>query len=353
MKDYYQILGVDRNAGEAEIKQAYRKMATKYHPDKNPGNKQAEHKFKDVNEAFGVLGNKKKRQEYDTLGANGAGQGFSADFGSVFEGFGDIFGDIFGSGRPRARQRNSLRYSLTIDFTEACLGAVKNINVPIRETCARCKGSGAKDDKSIRKCSHCGGSGVMRMQRGMFSMQQTCSACGGEGSVVTAICPACGGEKETSTRKEIQVTIPAGINDGDNLRLRIESNDLFVEVQVRPHPFFSRQGQNLLCEIPISMVDAALGRAIELESLQGKLSLRIPPGTQSGKVFRLRGKGIPYINGDGMGDLLCTIQVETPINLSGDQEALLRQLERSLSEDKVSHSPSRSGWKDKVRSFFH
>jgi len=353
MKDYYQILGVNRNADEAEIKQAYRKMAKQYHPDKNPGNKQAEQKFKDVNEAFGVLGNKTKRQEYDTFGTSGAQQGFSGDFSSVFEGFGDIFGDIFGGSRPSGRQREALRYRLTIDFAEACSGIVKNVKVPIRNTCERCKGSGAKDDKSVRECSHCGGSGVLRMQKGMFSMQQTCRACGGRGSVVTAICPTCGGEGETSTPKEIRVTIPAGINDGDNLRLKMETSDLFVEVQVRPHPFFFRDRQNLLCEIPISFVNAALGGTVEFESLQGKLSLRIPPGTQSGKIFRLRGKGVPYMDSNQTGDLLCTIRVETPINLNSDQQALLRKLDKSLNEDKMSHSPSKSNWKDKVRSFFH
>ena len=367
-KDYYEILGVARSADEAEIKHAYRKMAKQYHPDKNPGNKQAEQKFKDVNEAFSILGNKRKREQYDAFGANGpdmGAPGFGADFSNVFDGLNDVFGgafsDLFGERRQRGRQGGDLRYEITIDFAEAYKGITKNIRVPLKETCSRCHGTGAKDDKSIRECDHCKGAGVLRMQRGMFTMQQTCRACGGRGSVVTAICPACGGEGMTSTHKDIKVVIPAGIDDGNNLRLSNQGNavsggpagDLYIQVRVRPHPFFLRRGQDLLCELPISIMDAALGGTVELESLQGKLSLRIPPGTQSDKTLRLRGRGIPHLKGGQTGDLLCAIRVETPVNLNSEQQELLRRLGHSLTADQTNHSPRPSNWKDKVRSFFH
>ena len=367
-KNYYDILGVARSATEAEIKQAYRKMAKQHHPDKNPGNKQAEQKFKDVNEAFSILGNKKKRRQYDTFGANGpdmGGHGFSADFSTVFDGFNDAFGsafsDMFGERKHGRDRGGDLHYEMTIDFAEAYKGTTRRIRVAIKETCSRCHGTGAKDDASIRECTQCNGSGVLRMRRGLFAMQQTCQACGGRGSVVTAICPSCGGEGTRSSHKEIKVVIPAGIDDGDNLRLSNQGNagpenragDLYVQVRVRPHPFFVRHGQDLLCELPIGMVDAALGGTVELESLQGKLSLCIPPGIQSDKTLRLRGKGMPHLRGGQAGDLLCTIRVETPVNLSSEQKELLRRLGRSLVADKTNHSPRPSNWKDKVRSFFH
>lgn len=359
-QDFYDILGVGRDADEAAIKQAYRRLAKQYHPDKNPGDKEAERKFKDVNEAFNVLGNKKKREQYDTYGASMGSSGHGADFRDIFGNFNDIFSDFFGQGR-QGGERRDLRFEISIAFVEAYKGVTKNIRVPIRDVCARCHGTGAKDDQSVRQCDRCGGSGRMHIRQGIFTMQQTCSACGGQGSVITAICPACGGERMTQTHKTIKVHIPAGINDGDNLRLSGQggigldghAGDLFVQVRVNSHPLFTRHGRDLLCELPITVVDAALGGTVELEALEGKLSLRIPSGTQSGKLLRLRGKGMPNPREDVVGDLICRVQVEVPVNLSTEQEDLLQQLRRSFAKDKVNHSPGHSSWKDKVRHFFN
>ena len=364
IKNLYSVLGVSKDADEAAIKQAYRRLATQHHPDKNPNDKEAERKFKDVNEAFSVLGNKKKKHEYDTYGtATGGQQGNGAQFSDIFSDFGDIFGDAFGDvfgNRRQERGGDNLQIEITVDFKESYQGVTKDIRVPVQEICGRCKGSGAKDSQSVRRCDRCEGTGQMRMRQGIFTMQQTCPACGGRGSVVTAICPACGGRRIVETPKNIKVKIPAGINDGNNLRLRDqggaglngEKGDLFVHVRVRPHFLFVRQGNDLVCEIPVPMVDATLGGNIELESMEGKLSLRLPPGTQSGKLFRLKNKGMPDLHSGGKGDLLCRLHVEVPVNLNEEQRLLCEQLQQSFAQDKVNHSPEYLSWRDKVKQFF-
>ncbi len=360
-RDLYEVLGVSRDADEAAIKKAYRRLAMKYHPDRNPGDETAEEKFKEAQLAYDVLSDAGKRQRYDQFGHAGLGQGAGAGAGG-FGGFGDIFGDvfsdIFGGGQRGPARGADLRYDLELDLEEAAKGTDVKIRVPTHVACETCAGSGAAPGSKPVTCSTCAGHGQVRMQQGFFSVQQTCPTCRGEGRVVRDPCRACGGRGVTEKTKTLSVKVPAGVDNGDRIRLAGEGEvagggaqpgDLYVQMHIRPHPLFERDGTNLHTEVPISVVTAALGGELEVPSLGGRLNLSIPAETQSGRVFRLRGKGMPSVRGGGVGDLLCRVSVETPVNLNDDQRELLRKLGDSLGEH---HSPQESSWFDKVKRFF-
>lgn len=376
-KDYYEILGVEKSATADEIKKAYRRLAMKYHPDRNPGDKSAEAKFKEANEANEVLSDPKKRAAYDQFGhagvdpSMGGGQGGFGGF-SGFAGaediFGDIFGNIFGgggrgrgrSGRTRAERGADLAYGIKISLEEAVSGTTTTIKVPHFSACSECKGSGARKGTSPTTCKTCGGSGQVYLQQGFFSLQQPCPECRGRGQVITDPCPKCHGQGRIREEKTLQVKIPAGVDNGDRIRLGGEGDagsngappgDLYVEVAIKPHKIFRRDDLDLHCEVPITFVAAALGDELEIPTIDGKVKLKIPPETQSGKIFKLRGKGVRGIHG-GLGDLLCTVVVETPINLSAEQKELLTKFDESLAKDRKKHSPMAKGWFDSVKDFF-
>ena len=367
-RDYYEVLGVKRDVNEVELKKAYRRLAMKYHPDRNADNPEAEEKFKECKEAYDVLSDPQKRSAYDQFGHAGVdpsqgagGGGFSGDFGDIF---GDVFGDIFGGGRRGGRSRayrgSDLRYNLELSLEEAVFGTEVTIQVPTLVNCESCGGSGAKKGSSPSTCTTCGGVGQVRMQQGFFSVQQTCPNCRGQGKVISDPCGACHGQGRVQKQKSLSVKIPPGVDNGDRVRLSGEgeagenggpSGDLYVQVHVKPHPIFHRDGNDLLCEMPISIGVAALGGELEVPTLDGRVKLKVPPETQSGKLFRLRGKGVKPVRGGPQGDLLCRVQVETPVKLSAKQKELLREFENSIQKhDK--HSPQNTSWMDKVKSFF-
>ena len=370
-RDYYDVLGIQRGADEAEIKKAYRRIAMKYHPDRNPGDKTAEEMFKEANEAYSVLSDPQKKAAYDQFGhAAVDGQGGAGGFGGFGGGasfsdiFGDVFGDIFGGGGARARsgpQRGSdLRYNLEIDLEDAVHGATIKIRVPTLESCEECHGSGARRGSSPVTCTTCGGAGQIRMQQGFFSVQQTCPQCRGKGKMIKDPCGSCHGRERVERQKTLSVKIPPGVDTGDRIRLSGEGEagpeggppgDLYVQVAVRPHAIFERDGKNLFCEVPISFADAALGGELEVPTLDGRVKLKIPEGTQTGKLFRLRGKGVAPVRGGGAGDLLCKVAVETPVNLDKRQRELLEEFRKTLEGDS-SHSPKASGWFDGMKRFF-
>jgi molecular chaperone DnaJ len=371
--DYYQILGVARNAADAEIKQAYRKLANKYHPDKNPDDPTAEHKFKEVKEAYEILSNKEKRQIYDQYGKEAAqGQGMGGGqhgfhgAGGFSDAFEDIFSDIFGGGRRGGGQRQSqrrgsdLRYNLEISLEDAVRGAAINIDVPTFVACEKCDGSGAKPGSSKTSCQTCAGHGQVRMQQGFFSIQQTCPTCHGEGSVIKDPCSACRGQGRVQKEKTLKVTIPEGVDTGDRVRLSGEgeaglhgapAGDLFVEVHLKKHPIFEREQENLFCEVPIDLAKAALGGEIEVPTLEGRVNLKIPSETQTGKVFRLRGKGVKPVRAHHKGDLLCRVVVETPVNLTREQKDMLKAFQETLNNN-GKHRPKESQWFNTVKKFF-
>jgi molecular chaperone DnaJ len=361
-RDYYEVLEIHRNASETEIKKAFRKLAIQHHPDKNPEDHSAEERFKEVTEAYEVLSDPQKRAQYDQFGHAGlGGGGFSSGgfgagspFGDIFS---DIFGDIFGGGRQRGRGRrgDDLQYNMEITFEEAAFGVENKIDIPYAKRCDGCGGSGAKPGTEPKTCPTCRGAGQVRFQQGLFSMSRTCSHCNGEGRVVDNPCPACRGAGSVRDRKTLSVKIPPGVETGNRLKLVGEggqgtkggpNGDLYVLLSVRDHPIFTRDGNDVVCEIPISFTQAALGCEIEVPSLDGRLSLKIPEGTQSAKTFRMRGKGIPSLQGYGRGDQLVVIRVETPVNLTRKQKDLLEEFARIGGE---ACQPMRKKFFDKVK----
>ncbi|WGS87087.1 molecular chaperone DnaJ [Methylomonas sp. UP202] len=371
-EDFYKLLEVDRNASEAEIKKSYRKMAMKYHPDRNKDNPEdAEKKFKQIKEAYEILSDSKKRAAYDQFGhagvdpSMGGGRGGFSGAESFSDIFGDVFGDIFGGGGGRQRssvQRGAdLRYNLELTLEEAVGGTEATVKVPVLVACGECNGSGAKKGSSPVTCSTCHGHGQVRMQQGFFSVQQTCPTCHGTGKQIKDPCPKCYGQGRIQETKTLSVKVPAGVDTGDRIRLAGEgeaginggpSGDLYVQVQVKEHPIFTRDGANLYCEVPISFPTACLGGELEVPTLDGKVMLKIPPETQTGKMFRLRGKGVKPVRGGAIGDLLCRVQIETPVRLTKDQQTLIEQLQVSLSGGGKQHSPQEHSWMDGVKSFF-
>ena len=364
-KDYYEILGVSRNAGADKIKKAYRKLALKYHPDRNPGDKEAEENFKEAAEAYEVLRDDQKRRIYDQFGHEGLeGSGFRgfSGFEDIFSSFGDIFGDIFGGGGGRGRSRRGadLRYQLDLSLEEAVFGTEASIRIPTLVECEACHGSGARDGSSPTTCTTCNGHGQVRMQQGFFSVQQACPTCGGSGTTITDPCRVCDGRGKVRDVKTLSVKVPAGVGTGDRIRLAGEgeageagtpAGDLYVEVHVKQHAIFKRDENDLYCEVPISIVTAALGGELEVPTLKGRVSIKVPTGTQSGKMFRVRGKGVQSVHGGSPGDLLCAVMVETPVNLTRKQKDLLREFEGSCKGCEDKHSPKSQSWFDKVRDF--
>ena len=369
-RDYYEVLGVNRDAGDDEIKKAYRKLAMKYHPDRNPDNKEAEEKFKEAKEAYEMLSDPQKKAAYDRYGhagvdpSMGAGPG-AQGFDGFADAFGDIFGDLFGGGgrggRSNVYRGADLRYNLEITLEEAARGAEKTIRIPTVEECGTCHGSGAKPGTHPKPCPTCQGHGQVRVPQGFFSIQQTCPKCHGSGKIIPDPCRDCGGAGRTKKQKTLEVKIPAGIDDGMRLRHAGHGEpglnggppgDLYVEIHIRKHAVFERDHDDLHCEMPISITTAALGGEIEIPTLEGMARLKIPAETQSGKVFRLRGKGIKNVRSHVHGDLMCHVVVETPVNLTERQRELLREFEEISSGNATRHNPKAQGWMDKVRDFF-
>jgi molecular chaperone DnaJ len=367
-RDYYEVLGVARNAGDDELKKAYRRCAMKYHPDRNPGDKDAETAFKECKEAYEVLSDGGKRRLYDQhghaafehgMGGGNAGPGFH-DVGDIF---GDIFGNIFGGGaRQQAPRRGAdVGYVMELDLEEAVAGIEKRIEIPTLAECAPCKGSGSADGKTDA-CATCHGRGQVRMQRGPFAMQAPCPHCGGAGKTIANPCLQCDGAGRVEDNKTLSVKIPAGVDNGDRIRLAGEgeagpagtpAGDLYVEVRVRPHAIFARDGDDLHCEVPIRISQAALGDTVRVPTLGGEVELRIPAETQSGKVFRLRDRGVKSVRSRAPGDLYCKVVVETPVNLTAEQRTLLEQFEASFSgEDARRHSPKSATFLDGVKGFW-
>jgi molecular chaperone DnaJ len=369
-RDYYELLEVSRNANDAEIKKAYRKLAMKYHPDRNPDDSSAEEKFKEIQKAYTVLSDKQKRAAYDQFGhagvdtSGGGGHGGFGGFGDVFE---DIFENIFsgsrgGAGRQSRGQRGSdLQFNIQLTLEEAALGKEVEITVPRHGSCTICEGTGAKKGTKPKNCETCNGIGQVRIQQGFFSIQQTCPSCHGEGKIISDPCPNCHGQGRIRESKKLTVKIPAGVDNGDRVRLSGEgeagaygggSGDLYVQVNVKKHNIFERHDNDLHCEVPISFITATLGGSIEVPTLEGRVTLKIPAETQTSKVFRLRSKGMKSVRGYAQGDLLCKVVVETPVNLSREQKDLLIKLQESLESAKTNHSPRSSSWFAGVKKFF-
>lgn len=374
-RDYYEVLGVKRGVSEADLKKAYRRLAMKFHPDRNPGDKKAEENFKEAKEAYEVLSDEKKRAAYDQFGHAGVdahaagargpgGAGFDPNevFGDIF---GDVFGDIFSGGRRGGGQRvyrgADLRYGLTLTLEQAVFGDNITLTVPTLVSCSTCHGSGAKKGTEAHACSTCGGRGQVRMQQGFFTVQQPCPRCHGRGKVIDEPCTHCHGQGRVEEDKTLSVKVPAGVDNGDRIRLSGEgeagpnggpAGDLYVEISVKPHAIFERDGADLACEVPVSFATVTLGGEIDVPTLDGRVTLKIPAETQSGKVFRLRGKGVKPVRGGSQGDLLCRIEVETPVHLSKEQKELLKKLEISMAADGGKHLPRQHGWLDGVKRFF-
>ncbi len=363
-RDFYEVLEVSRSASDAEIKKAFRRLAMKYHPDRNPDDAEAEMRFKEAKEAFDVLSDQNKRAAYDQFGHAGVDQsagagGFGGGFGDAFS---DIFGDIFGGGgRSRVRKGADLQYNLELSLEDAVAGTTVKIRVPTLKHCTTCSGSGAKPGTSPETCSTCGGHGQVRMQQGFFSVQQTCPNCRGKGTTITDPCGSCQGAGRVREHKSLSVEVPAGVDNGDRIRLAGEGEageagappgDLFVQIHVTPHPIFQRDNADLYCEVPISIVTAALGGELEVPSLGGRLNLKIPAGTQTHKLFRMRGKGVKPVRGGPVGDLICRVVVETPVKLNSEQKELLEQLGESMGKSAKKHSPNENSWIDNMKRFF-
>ena len=370
-RDFYDVLGVAKNASEEELKKSYRKLAMKFHPDRNPGNKDSEEKFKEAKEAYEMLTDAKKREAYDRFGHAGvdpnAGGGFGGGQGAggFADVFGDIFGDIFGQqggragGRSNVYRGGDLRYAMEISLEQAAHGHATEIRVPAWESCETCHGTGAKPGTKARVCPTCQGQGSERVQQGFFSIQQTCRNCHGTGKIIPEPCVTCEGVGRIKRTKTLEVKIPAGIDEG--MRIRLSGNgepgvnggpagDLYVEIHMKKHTVFDRDGDDLTCEMPISMTTAALGGKIQVPTLSGSAEIELPEGTQSGKTFRLRGKGIKGIRSAYPGDLYARLTVETPVRMTDRQKQLMRELDATLRDAK--HSPNTRSWMDRVKEFF-
>ncbi len=367
-RDYYQILDVARDVSEADLKKAYRRLAMKLHPDRNPDDKAAEEQFKEAKEAYEVLSDAAKRATYDQYGHAGLDQQRGGG-GHPGEGFGDIFGDVFGDifggarrgGRSQVFRGADLRYELELDLSQAVFGAAIEIDVPKLCECDTCKGSGAAKGSNPSQCDTCHGTGQVRVSQGFFQLQQTCPRCRGSGKIVKNPCDTCLGQGRVRRTKKLSVKIPAGVDNGDRIRLSGEgeagrnggpAGDLYVEVHVRAHEIFEREGEHLSCEVPVSFVTAALGGTVIVPTLEGQVSLKIPPETQSGRVFRLRDKGVKPVRGGARGDLFCKVMVETPVNLASEQKELLRKFEASLKANEGRHTPREEGFFEGVKRFF-
>jgi molecular chaperone DnaJ len=369
-RDYYEVLGVSKSASADEIKKAYRRLAMKYHPDRNKGEADSESKFKEAKEAYEVLRDSDKRAAYDRFGHEGlSGAGMGGPGGFSAEGFSDIFGDVFGDifgggGRRGGRQvfrGADLGYELRLDLERAVRGDTVTIDVPSQVTCEVCDGSGAKKGTTPIQCSTCGGAGQVRMQQGFFSIQQTCPACKGAGTMISDPCENCHGRGRVRKTRTLSVKVPAGVDDGDRIRLSGEGEagrnggppgDLYVEIRLEPHKIFMRDGADLSCEVPISFATAALGGEVELPTLDGNVSLKVPAGTQSGKVFRLRSKGVTTVRDSRKGDLFAKVAVETPVNLTNEQKELLSKFDAQVQTGGDKHSPRADTWFDTVKRFF-
>jgi len=368
-RDYYEVLGLNRDASEEDIKKAYRKLAMKHHPDRNPDSKDAEEKFKEAKEAYEVLSEDNKRKAYDAYGHAGVnpqmGAGPEAGFGGFAEAFGDIFSDIFGGGQGRGRSSvfrgADLRYNLEVTLEQAARGTETKIRIPTMETCETCHGSGAKAGTQPKTCETCHGSGTVRLSQGFFSIQQTCPTCHGSGKTISDPCATCRGAGRLKKHKTLSVKIPAGVDEGDRIRLSGEGEagvnggppgDLYVVMHLKEHGVFQRDGDDLHCEMPISFSQAALGGEIEIPTLDGSAKIKVPPETQSGQVFRLRGKGIKGVRSSYPGDLLCEVVIETPVRLTDRQKDILRELEEINRKDGSRHNPRAKSFMDKVREFF-
>ena len=371
-QDYYQTLGLQKNSSDAEIKKAYRKLAMKYHPDRNPDDKTAEKKFKEAKEAYEVLSDNQKRAAYDQFGHAGvnnqAGMGGGFNTGDAFNDiFGDMFGDIFGNARGQRRQSSAqrgadLRYELDLDLEQAVFGETIKINIPSLIGCDSCTGSGAKKGTQATRCLRCEGRGSVRVQQGFFTLQQTCPECRGAGQTIKDPCIDCSGSGRVQKERTISIKIPPGVDQDDRIRLSSEGEagmkggppgDLYVDVNIRSHPIFKREGSNLFCEVPISFTKAALGGTVEVPTIDGAVNLTIPTETQSGEVFRLRGKGVQSYRDRVLGDLFCNIQIETPVNLNTDQKNILKSFEESISKSKKEHRPNKNKWTESVKNFFN
>ncbi|OEE89840.1 molecular chaperone DnaJ [Enterovibrio norvegicus FF-162] len=372
-RDFYEVLGVSRDASERDIKKAYKRLAMKYHPDKNPGDETATDKFKEVKLAYEILTDAQKRAAYDQYGhaafeqgggGGGFGGGGNADFRDIF---GDVFGDIFGGGgrrggQARAQRGADLRYNMELTLEEAVRGVSKEIDVPTYVSCDPCGGSGAKPGSSPQTCGTCHGQGQVQMRQGFFAVQQTCPTCHGRGKIIKDPCDSCHGQGRVQKTKTLSVKIPAGVDTGDRIRLTGEgeageygapAGDLYVQVHVRDHHIFTRDGNNLYCEVPVSFTMAALGGEVEVPTLDGRVSLKVPTETQTGRMFRMRGKGVQSVRGGGLGDLICKLVVETPVNLSNKQKELLREFEETLGGSAAKkHKPKSEGFFDGVKKFF-
>lgn len=372
-RDYYEVLGIAKDANEAAIKKAFKRMAMKFHPDRNQDNPEAEDKFKEAKEAYDILSDAQKRAAYDQYGhagvdpSAGGGYGGGAGAGNFSDIFGDVFGDIFGGsgggggGRSRAYRGSDLRYNMELNLEEAVSGTTIKIKIPTLVGCKTCDGSGAKKGSSPVTCTTCGGTGQVRIQQGFFSVQQTCPHCHGQGKTISDPCGDCHGQGRIEERKTLSVKVPAGVDNGDRIRLSGEGEagenggppgDLYVQMHVKSHAIFERQDSNLLCQVPISLTTAALGGELEVPTLDGRVKLKIPGETQTGKMFRLKGKGVKPVRGGAVGDLLCKVVVETPVKLSSKQKELLKEFDQSMHEDNKNHNPQGSSWVDGVKKFF-
>jgi molecular chaperone DnaJ len=372
-RDYYKVLDVPKTATEVEIKKAYRRLAMKYHPDRNPNDKDAEERFKEAKEACEVLTDAQKRAAYDQYGhagveaaSRGGGRSGFAGGDAFSDIFGDVFGDIFGAARrgdARSQQFRGadLRFELELDLDQAVFGYAAEVEVPRLSECETCHGSGAAKGSTAAACDTCGGSGQIRISQGFFQLQQTCPRCRGNGTIIKNPCDTCLGQGRVRRTRKLSVKVPAGVDTGDRIRLSGEGEagrnggppgDLYVEVSVREHAIFERDGEHLSCEVPVSFATAALGGTVEVPTLDGDVTLKVPAETQSGRVFRLRDKGVKPVRGGPRGDLFCRVVVETPVHLSAEQRDLIRQLEETLKQDSNRHAPREQGFFEGVKRFF-